>query len=237
MEENKHCTDVSPRRSKCACGMLPFLMGILVALAFGWWVFPDLMWAKENQPFFFNHQAHVENAGMDCSSCHTFREDGSFTGLPKVSECAGCHADLDSMQLSDPTTPEEQAAFEREHFFITNFVLAEREVPWQVHQRQPDNVFFSHAAHFNKCFKCHLTMKGDLNLGTPENPQKLCQTCHLPTTELDKNPPVQVNVLTGYSRTTMKMWECERCHAHPGHFSNFGKGRTNANNACYTCHK
>lgn len=237
MEENKHCTDASASRPKCKCGIVPFLIGILVALSFGWWVFPDLMWSKKEQPFFFSHKAHVEDAGMTCDSCHTFRADGSFTGIPSVQECANCHADLDSMQIADADTPEREAAQKREAAFITDYVLTGKEVSWKVHQKQPDNVFFSHAAHFKKCYSCHLTMQGQLNLGTPENPEKLCKTCHLSLAELDKNTPVQENILTGYSRTTKKMWECERCHAHPGHFSNNGKGRTNANNACYTCHK
>ena len=80
-------------------------------------------------------------------------------------------------------------------------------------------------------------MKGKLNLGSPDNPEKLCRTCHPSLEQLDKGIAVESNILTDYSSTTMKMWECEECHALPGHFYNDGKGRTAANNACFTCHK
>lgn len=237
MEENKHGAGDASCRLKCACGVVPFLIGVAVALAFGWWVFPDLIYSKQSQPFFFSHSIHLDTAGLSCADCHSFRADGSFAGLPDLASCAGCHQDIMTAEPTADSTPKEKAAYEAEKVFVEEYVRTEKEVPWLVHQYQPDNVFFSHAAHFNKCYQCHLTMKGRLNLGTPDNPQKLCMTCHPSVEELDKNIAVASNVLTDYSKTTMKMWECERCHAHPGHFYNDGKGRTAANNACYTCHK
>jgi hypothetical protein len=237
MEENKHCADSTSCRPKCACGALPFLSGVLVALAFGWWVFPGLLFSEEPQPFYFSHSVHIDSAGAACADCHSLRDDGSFSGLPRLETCAGCHSDIMTAEPGPDASKADVAAYEAEKYFVEEYVNTGREVPWAVHQKQPDNVFFSHAAHFEKCYTCHLTMKGGLNLGTPDNPQKLCMTCHPALEELDRNIPVRVNALTEYSRTTMKMWECEKCHAHPGHFSNDGKGRTAANNACYTCHK
>jgi len=237
MEENKHCTDGGKGRSKCACGAVPFLVGAIVALAFGWWIFPDMLFSKQTQPFFFSHSVHLTDVGATCADCHSFREDGSFTGLPTLAACADCHADVMTEEPGPGATAEHKARYEAEKIFVEQYVNQGNEVPWLAHQVQPDNVFFSHAAHFQKCYTCHLTMKGRLNLGTPEDPQKLCMTCHPSLEELDRNPPVEVNALTDYSRTTMKMWECEKCHAHPGHFYNDGKGRTAANNACSTCHK
>lgn len=237
MEENKHSADEQKNcRPKCACGAVPFLLGVAVALAFGWWVFPDLLFSKHSQPFYFSHGVHMEQS-MSCADCHSFRADGSFTGLPAKETCAGCHGDILTAEPGADAAPSEKAAYAAEKALVEDYLLTDKPLPWLVHQKQPDNVFFSHAAHFERCYKCHLTMKGEKNLGSPENPQKLCMTCHPSVAELDKNPPVEVNVLTGYSRTTKKMWECESCHAHPGHYYNDGKGRTVANNACYTCHK
>ncbi len=259
MEENKHCAGGPSGRSKCVCGAAPFLIGVAVALAFGWWVFPGLLFSKQSQPFFFSHAIHKEQKA--CADCHTLREDGSFGGFPKLETCMECHQD--SLLTAEPdanATPAEVAAYKAEKTFVEEYVIPGKEVPWVAHQKQPDNVFFSHSAHFQKCYTCHLTMKGRLNLGTPADPEKLCMTCHPSLAELDKNIPVQKNMLTGYSSTTKKMWECEKCHANPGHFSNDGvelpqgadhsvagklrsvnphvqKGRTAANNACYTCHK
>ncbi len=237
MEENRHCTNGGKSRSKCACGAVPFLAGAIVALAFGWWVFPDMLFSKEAQPFFFSHGVHVNDVGAACADCHSFREDGSFTGLPSLAACADCHAEVMTAEPGPDATAEQRTRYEAEKAFVEGYVSQGKEVPWRAHQKQPDNVFFSHAAHFNKCFDCHLTMQGELNLGKPDSPQKLCMTCHPSLEKLDKNPPVELNALTDYSRTTMKMWECEKCHAHPGHFYNDGKGRTAANNACSTCHK
>ena len=237
MEENKHGTGSQCCRSKCVLGVMPFLIGVLVALAFGWWVFPDMIYSKQSQPFFFSHSVHVGDAGASCADCHSFRDDGSFVGFPTLETCAGCHEEIMTAEPGPGASKQEIAAYEAEKVFVEEYVRAGKPVPWLTHQKQPDNVFFTHAAHFNKCYTCHLTMKGDLNFGSPENPQKLCMTCHPSLEELDKNIPVQVNWLSDYSRTTMKMWECEKCHAHPGHYYRFGQGRTAANNACYTCHK
>ena len=237
MEENKHCAGGQAGRPKCVCGAAPFLVGLVVALAFGWWVFPGLLFSKQSQPFFFSHAVHIETVGASCADCHSFRADGSFTGIPKLETCANCHQDIMTAEPVSGSTPEQVAAYAAEKVFVEEYVRTGKDVPWLAHQKQPDNVFFSHAAHFNKCYTCHLTMKGKFNLGTPDNPQKLCMTCHPSLDALNKNIPVETNVLTTYSSTTMKMWECEQCHALPGHFSNDGKGRTAANNACYTCHK
>lgn len=237
MEENKHGATGRCGRSKCVSGVMPFLIGVLVALAFGWWVFPDMIYSKQSQPFFFSHTIHVENAGVSCADCHSFRDDGSFAGLPALATCAGCHEEIVTAEPGPDSTKQEIAAYKAEKIFVEEYVRTGRQVPWLVHQKQPDNVFFSHAAHFNKCYSCHLTMKGNLNLGAPDAPQKLCITCHPSLADLDKNIPVQVNMLSDYSRTTMKMWECEKCHALPAHYYRNGQGRTAANNACYTCHK
>ena len=237
MEKSKDCTDGTSCRAKCVCAAAPFLVGVLVALAFGWWAFPDMLFSKQSQPFFFSHAIHLDAAGQSCTDCHSFRDDGTFAGLPTMAACESCHQEIQTEEPSANSSPERVAAYNAEKTFVQDYVLANKEVPWLVHQKQPDNVFFSHAAHYNKCYSCHLTMKGRLNLGTPASPEKLCVQCHPSVAELDKGIPVKRNVLTGYDRATKKMWECEACHSHPGHFFNDGKGRTAANNACYTCHK
>jgi hypothetical protein len=42
----------------------------------------------------------------------------------------------------------------------------------------------------------------------------------------EKLPPFRENLITGYSKSTMKMVDCEKCHAEKG-----------ASNACEICHK
>ena len=237
MEEKKHSAGGSSGRGGLMFGATAFVVGLIVALAFGWLVYPGLLFAEKKQPLAFSHKVHVDTAGMSCFDCHSFREDGSFAGLPSVETCAPCHQEIQTAEPDDKSTPEERAAYAAEKTLVEDYVQPGKALPWLAHQRQPDNAFFSHATHYKACFTCHLTMQGEKSLGTPEDPRKLCMTCHPSLEELDKNPAVRENVLTGYSSTTMKMWQCESCHALPGHFSNDGKGRTAANNACYTCHK
>ncbi|MDR2161311.1 MAG: cytochrome c family protein [Desulfovibrio sp.] len=236
MEETKHCTNGRAGRFGLLYGAGAFLLGAVVALAFGWGIFPDLMFSARTQPIAFSHAVHADQQEIGCFTCHNSLADGSFSGLPTVETCAGCHQDVPPEPAADaPKAKREQHASLTA--LVTTYIQGGKELVWQAHQRQPDNVFFSHAAHFNACFSCHLTMKGGLNMGTPDDPRRLCMRCHPSLAELNSNMPVQENILTGYSRTTMKMWQCESCHAFPGHFSDDGAGRTAANNACYTCHK
>ena len=193
----------------CLIGGIPFVAGLVMALALGWWVYPALLFAERQQPVAFNHQAHLVKNGMACSDCHTLRDDGSFRGLPSTADCASCHA---SAQGNSP----------QEKKFIEDYVGKGREVPWLVHQKQPANVYFSHAAHaVSGCNACH-----------DFAPKELCNLCHVDVSLTTAAPPVFENRMTGYSLTTMKMDQCERCHAHPDHLRG-----TDASNACFVCHK
>ena len=238
MEENKSCTKGQNARSNCRCGAGPFLLGLVVALAFGWWVFPDVMFSEQPQPILFKHSIHVEKNELDCAKCHFLRDDGSFSGTPNIDTCVECHDGvINTKKPGSGATAEEKALYKSEEKLVTEYIATGTPIQWQVSQYQPDNVFFSHAAHFSGCYNCHLTMKGKFDLGTPDTPNKLCGQCHVSYKERDAMTGVDRNIMTGYSKTTMKMWECESCHAHPGHYENDGKGRTSANNACFTCHK
>lgn len=174
-----------------SCVLLPFVVGLVGALIVGWWVFPQVLFSQKSQPIRFSHKVHVEDQDMACEDCHTFREDGSFAGIPTTEQCAECHSEV---QGDDPAEKE----------FVEKYVEKGKEVPWLIYQKQPDNVFFSHIAHKN----------------IP------CKTCHPDVGHSDTPPPYYENRITGYSKDTMKMWKCERCHAQRG-----------ASNACYVCHK
>ena len=188
----------------------PFFVGVVAALVVGWWVFPQALYSEKLQPVQFSHTAHAEGAGMACSDCHNFREDGSYNGLPTTEDCAQCHA--------EPVTDKPS-----EKQFIEEYVATGKEVNWLVYQMQPDNVFFSHAAHsLEKCGECHADW----------DEKQLCANCH-PNVADTNTPPVYFeNRISTYSKDTMKMWACEKCHVVPDHRDN-----TNANNACFTCHK
>jgi len=170
------------------------LVGFVVALAVGWFLFPKLLFVRQEQPIRFSHAAHV-NQGLDCQECHHLGADGRFSGLPPTETCAGCHGE---------ETGENTPAGKEIDRFVNTYVKTGKPVPWLVYQKQPDNVYFSHVAHRGfDCSQCHPDMPGR------KSP-----------------PPYFENRLTGYSKDTMKMWQCERCHASMG-----------ISNACYVCHK
>jgi hypothetical protein len=127
-------------------GTILFLAGALAALGAGWLGFPRVLYRTRPQPVDFSHQAHAEKAGTKCDDCHSLRADGSFTGIPTLDKCAGCHA-----APMGATTAEKQ--------FIETYVTPQREPQWLAYARQPENVYFSHATHIKranlKCERCH----------------------------------------------------------------------------------
>ena len=203
-----------------------FVIGLIAALIVGWAIFPALLYSKQPQPMNFNHALHLDSEIVDgiegdtpeekCQSCHWFRDDGSFSGIPKLDMCTGCHDDPES-PLGE--TPEEKA-------FLVNYVEPEKQVPWFVYSKQPDCVYFSHIAHVKM---------GEL----------ACATCHGDFASNKKLPLYVENRLTGYSQAIwgknisgfylnktyadrMKMDDCARCHTEKGQ---------EQNNACFVCHK
>lgn len=127
-------------------GTIVFLAGVLVALGAGWVGFPYAIYKSRPQPVDFSHKVHADKAGAKCEDCHTFREDGTFAGIPALDKCSGCHA------AAMGATAEEKS-------FIDRYVTPNREPEWASYARQPENVFFSHIAHVKrgglKCEQCH----------------------------------------------------------------------------------
>lgn len=198
------------RRRTCPLGgFAPFFLGLAVALVFGWGIFPMLMYTSSEQPVSFSHETHIKIASLDCVQCHVVRPDGTFAGLPTTEDCAVCHS-----QILGPSAEERR--------FVNDYVRPGKEVKWLVYQRQPDNVFFTHAAHSTQnCNFCHQYSE-----------RELCTLCHMDMAATNTPPTFEQNRLSGYSKDITKMWRCEACHANPNHL-----GITNATNACFVCHK
>jgi hypothetical protein len=207
-------THDAPAKKKDGTGwiiLLFFLIGFAGSIASGWLLFPLTLYSEQEQPIDFNHQLHMGLVYEGCASCHYFREDGSFAGVPDLYSCADCH------QFVQGPDPDEEK-------FVNEYVLPNKEVPWLVYSRQPDNVFFSHAAHVKgagmDCATCH----GDIGTSTSLR-------------------TYQENRISGYSRDIwgydiarlgdpehgmrMKMDDCADCHEREmGH-----KGY------CFQCHQ
>ncbi|MFZ2039381.1 MAG: menaquinone reductase multiheme cytochrome c subunit QrcA [Desulfobacterales bacterium] len=194
-----------------------FIIGFVGSLVVGWIVFPKLLYSQKHQPINFNHAVHVEMVENSCESCHYFREDGSFSGIPKNAACIECHEDI-------------QGQTEDERIFVEEYVAKGREVPWLVYSRQPDCVFFSHAAH--------------LKMGEMD-----CVTCHGHVGESETSRVYEENRITGYSRDIwgrniagfkqnswdrMKMNDCANCHR----LNNVNENSVQTQRGgCFQCHK
>jgi hypothetical protein len=190
-------------------GPLLFATGFAAALAAGWVGFPAALYEKSEQPLQFNHLAHKDTGGMACADCHGFREDASFAGIPKLENCAGCHAE----PLGN--TPAEKR-------LVEHYVTPNRELVWHVYSRQPMNVRFSHAIHVEsaklKCEECH----GDH--GTTKN-VRLYYENRISGYSRDVwgSNLARINLKLGEG---MKMTDCEDCHARHG-----------VHAGCLGCHK
>jgi hypothetical protein len=179
---------------------IAFGVGLAAALSAGWLGLPAVLYERLEQPAAFSHAAHTgEAAGMACDDCHGFDADGRFQGIPPVAKCRECHE-----------TAIGETAAERD--VVERFIAPDREIPWHVYSRQPDNAWFPHAPHVKRaalpCERCH----GD----------------HGSTAGLR---PFERNRITGYSRDIwgpnmtrlgraphegMKMDDCAGCHRELG---------------------
>jgi hypothetical protein len=190
-------------------GFIVFLAGFAGALALGWFAFPAMLYKSETQPLQFSHKIHGEQAGMSCQDCHLTGSDGRFQGIPAIAKCAECHA-------------AQMGQTESEKILVEQYVTTNKEIPWFVYSRQPDNAYFPHAMHVNLA-------------------QLKCEDCHGPEGQTDSLRVCQVNRITGYSRDIwgrnisgipthpwegMKMDRCVRCHAENGR-----------RDGCIECHK
>ncbi|MCF6246226.1 MAG: cytochrome c family protein [Desulfobacula sp.] len=211
-ESAGECTTGDTKDDKgLGLGVIFFIVAFIVCFLSGTLLFPKLLYSKKEQPFNFDHELHVGEAG-DCDACHSLRDDGSFTGIPKLETCLDCHSEEPMGETDD------------EAIFTQEYVVKEKEVPWLVYSRQPDCVYFSHAA--------HLLGKDEMD----------CASCHGPIGESTSSRPYEENRLTGYSRDiwgknifgikknswdSMKMDDCAECH----------KEKNDQKGYCFQCHK
>lgn len=196
MSEEQVSTGEKKGKNKPATGGMGMLAaGFIFALVVGWLLYPAIVMSSKPQPINFNHKVHgEEGAGLTCDSCHAFREDGSFAGVPKLGNCVQCH---ESAQGENP----------EEARLIEEYITPGKQIPWRSYAYQPLCVFFSHAAHVKVA-----------HLG--------CTQCHPDMSKSTSSPPVKVYRISGYSKDTMSMEDCEDCHAKKG-----------TSNACFVCHK
>lgn len=100
--------------------------------------------APVEQPLAFNHKAHVD-MGMDCVDCHTYVKTQTFSGLPTLETCLGCHAEAIT------ESPEEEK--------VRTAAAAGTELHWNRLYHVPNHVYYSHRRHVTagglECATCH----------------------------------------------------------------------------------
>jgi menaquinone reductase, multiheme cytochrome c subunit len=172
---------------------ISFFAGLAIALGAGWIAFPRVIYSSRPQPVNFSHKIHADKAGAKCEDCHSFRDDGTFAGVPTLDKCTGCHA-----------APMGTTAAEKN--FIDEYVTPGREPRWSAYAGQPENVSFSHAAHVKRarlhCETCH----GDTGTSDSLRPYQLDRISGY-SHDIWKIP----NVPHG-----MKMADCVDCHRRSG---------------------
>ena len=191
-------------------GNVWFFVGLVIVLVIGWGIFPQALYSKKMQPVDFSHAKHGLESDLTCESCHAFREDGSYTGIPDTKTCFECHDEVPNSD--DP----------REAQFIDEYVKPGKEIEWLVYSKQPPCVYFSHAPHVKMakldCTVCHGPKK-------EENTPPVYQENRL--TKYSRNI-WGYNMFPWKSNTwdRMKMNDCADCHEDHG-----------TSNACFVCHK
>jgi hypothetical protein len=126
------------------------------------------MHLQAKKPIPFNHKTHTTKYNAsDCGFCHTYSENGRFTGIPTIGSCKQCH---------DGSAAMKKAMFDK---------YKDSDVPWESFAKQPDLVYFSHIAVMKnnkqaRCGSCHgdkanatttSFIKGKMHMGQ-------CMDCH-----------------------------------------------------------
>lgn len=92
----------------------------------------------------FNHQVHVTDNLIGCSTCHPYARHSSVAGIASLATCMGCHKFAGKEK---ETIKAIRAASE-----------AGRPLQFTRVFREPDHVWFSHERHLArglKCAECH----------------------------------------------------------------------------------
>ncbi|MDQ6611994.1 MAG: cytochrome c family protein [Gemmatimonadota bacterium] len=99
---------------------------------------------RVEQPIKFVHAPHIQKAGMNCLYCHNSANKAPDPGMPAVSTCIGCHAQV---LVAKPEIKK-----------LAKYASKGLPIPWNRVHKVPDYVQFPHMRHVNAgvtCQSCH----------------------------------------------------------------------------------
>lgn len=154
------------------------------------WALARQPYAVPEEPIYFDHSIHVQNAGMDCMFCHRTAAQGVTAGYPDVQLCMACHIVVGAGQ---PEIEKVRQAW-----------VEQRPIDWVRIHRMPDHVRFVHEAHIT-----FFTRQENVA------PSAVCATCHGDVAAMAKVEQVRslkmgdcVDCHRQYSAPT----DCTACH-------------------------
>ena len=115
--------------------------GILVGYVANAMLFPG---TSPEQPIDFSHKVHAGENEIPCQYCHTEARRSISAGVPPVSKCMGCHADVAT----------ERPLIRK----LTEYWENDEPIPWVKVHDLPDFVHFTHKRHVSagiECQTCH----------------------------------------------------------------------------------
>lgn len=145
------------------------LVAFIAFVTLGWPVVAASVRAPQPvQPVDFDHQVHVEVAGMDCTFCHRTATIGGTAGYPDVEQCMFCHIVIGQ---GNPEIETVRMAW-----------VTQEPIDWIRIHRMPDHVHFVHEAHVQAgidCATCHGNV-GQMRQAVQVRPLNMgdCVSCH-----------------------------------------------------------
>lgn len=126
----------------------PVHVAALALLALAGCILVDSLMQSE-RPFAFAHRLHVEDQGLECADCHAHWDDSDDPGLPRLAQCALCHAEIDA---DKPPAQKVASLFDGDGFRAAHA------------SRESDEIQFSHQSHATRgieCTTCHAEVARD----------------------------------------------------------------------------
>ena len=148
-----------------------------VAVGAPWLLARQIYPLQPGQPIAFNHQLHVESAGLDCAFCHRTANVADSAGFPDVEQCMFCHTVVDQ----SPSAPRLSAEIEQ----LQGYWERQEPIDWARIHRLPDHSRFPHEAHVQAGLAC-ATCHGEVaQMGQARQVRSLkmgdCVACHQET--------------------------------------------------------